>query len=307
MSNRPQDLKSDHISVCICTFHRPELLARALSGVTSQSTKAEISYEVVVVDNDCHRSAEETVRRFQPGNAAKIIYDCEPVQNIALTRNRAILNATGNFIAFIDDDETPAEDWLYSMYQCIKDYNADAALGPVLPEFPKGAPEWLKKSGLCDRPRNATGLPITERDLRTGNILFQRYIFEKGDLWFNPSRGLTGGEDGEFISKQLRKGRRFVWCDEAPVFEIVPEERWPALFYLKKNYRIGTLYGEKLRRAGSIIPIMQSVILFSGYTLLLPLSFIGGQHIWMKLLTKLSYNTGRLLGFLGISFLRRRE
>ena len=108
----PQDPKSDHISVCICTFKRPEMLAKALEGVISQVTVSEFSYEVVVVDNDSRRSAEDTVRRFQSTNELKIIYDCEPEQNIALARNRAIQNATGNFIAFMDDDEFPITTWL---------------------------------------------------------------------------------------------------------------------------------------------------------------------------------------------------
>ena len=109
MPNRPQDLKSDHISVCICTFHRPELLSKALAGVNRQVTESAFTLEVVVVDNDQRRSAEEIVRLFQPGNATKIIYDCEPEQNISLARNRAIQSATGNLIAFIDDYECPVE------------------------------------------------------------------------------------------------------------------------------------------------------------------------------------------------------
>ena len=53
--------KLDHISVCICTFKRPEMLAKALESVISQVTASEFSYEVVVVDNDSQRSAEDTV------------------------------------------------------------------------------------------------------------------------------------------------------------------------------------------------------------------------------------------------------
>lgn len=133
----PQDPKSDHISVCICTFKRPDMLAKALEGVISLKA-SEFSYEVVVVDNDSRRSAEDTVRRFQSTNELKIIYDCEPEQNIALARNRAIRNATGNFIAFIDDDEYPVKDWLARLYHTMKECRADGALGPVIPFFPQG-------------------------------------------------------------------------------------------------------------------------------------------------------------------------
>ena len=101
------------------------MLAKALKDVIAQVTASKFSYEVVVVDNDSRRSAEDTVRRFQSTNELKIIYDCEPEQNIALARNRAIQNATGNFIAFMDDDEYPVKDWLARLYHTMKEYNAE--------------------------------------------------------------------------------------------------------------------------------------------------------------------------------------
>ena len=302
-----EDSNSDHISVCICTFKRPEMLAKALDGMTSQVTDSAFSYEVVVVDNDIRRSAEDTVRRFQSTNELKIIYDCEPEQNIALARNRAIQNATGNFIAFMDDDEYPVKEWLVRLYHTMKEYNADGILGPVIPFFPTAAPGWLTKGSFCERRRMPTGSLISIRDARTGNILFYRSIFEKGDIWFDPGRGRTGGEDGEFLGRQMKKGRRFVWCDEALVFETVPEERWHHAFYLRKNFRIGTIAGERLRRTQSISPVTKACALLLGYSFLLPFSFLMRKHIWMKVLTKLSYNAGCLLSFFRLSVVRYRQ
>lgn len=301
------NFKKDKISVCICTFLRPELLTQALNGIISQIINPLFSFEVVVVDNDKNRTAEVIVRRFQQNSAFEIVYDCEPEQNIALTRNRAIHNATGNLVAFIDDDEHPTDEWLACMYQCLNKYRADGVLGPVLPYFLPGAPSWLKKGGFCERKRNPTGSHITTRDMRTGNILFRRSIFKQEDMWFNPARGRTGGEDGDFLERQIKQGHRFVWCDEAKVFESVPEERWSASFYLRKEFRIGTLAGERLRRNRSIITFIKDYIILSGLLIVLPLSLLTPKHIWMKLLIKMSYHTGRLLSYCGFSFPRYRK
>ena len=307
ISNKTKDIKSDHISICICTFKRPEMLAKTLEGVFSQFTDSAFTFEVVIVDNDKMCSAEEIVYKFKDRGRYKVIYDCEPEQSIPLARNRTVGNANGNFIATIDDDEFPTEKWLYNLYRCIKDYNADGVLGPVLPHFPAGALEWLKKSGLCDRPRNRTGSLITGRDLRTGNLLLQRHVFENDNMWFDPVRGLTGGSDGEFLSRQIKRGRKLVWCDEAIVFETVPEERWPAAYYLKRNFRIGTLAGEKLRRLRRLSEALKAVTLVGGYSLLLLLSFLLGKHIWMKVLTKLFYTAGCILSFFGLTDVKHRE
>ena len=307
--NKAQDLMPDHISVCICTFHREDMLARTLAGVISQVADPSFSFEIVVVDNDKNHSAGEIVRKFQSNGFQKVLYDCEPIQNIALARNRTIQNATGNLIAFIDDDEFPNENWLMKMYSCLKDYNADAVLGPVLPDFPVGVPEWLKKSKLCERRRNVTGSSITRRDMRTGNILFKRYVFEKDDMWFDPSKGLTGGSDVEFIERQIKRGRRFVWCDEAIVFETVPPERWGESFYLRRNLRIGGLSGEKYRKAlsGGFKYFTRIAIAFIFYTFCLPFSFLFGKHIHIKCLTKVYYYFGCMSGFFGYVIIRFRN
>lgn len=291
------ETRLDHISVCVCTYQRPELLARALDGILSQITPAAFTLEVVITDNDHARSAQEVVRAYQKNHPCRITYDCEPEQSIALARNRTVHNATGNLIATIDDDEFPAEDWLHQMYSWIKQSQADGVLGPVLPHFPSGAPKWLEKSGLCERPRHASGSPVGIKDLRTGNALFQRHIFGEDEIWFDPARG-RGGEDGEFLSRQMRRGRKFVWCDEALVYETVPKERWLAGYYLRRYFMIGAMAGEYHRRSHHAKAVLIDVPLLLGYAAMTPFSFLTRKHIWMRVLTKVSYHAGCLLSFL---------
>src|SRR5687767_2600801 len=95
-----------HITVCICTFKRPEMLGRLLQALAAQDTAGKFAYSIVVADNDAGKSGEAVARQYA------VTYCVEPEQNIALARNRAIANATGNYIAFIDDDEFPEKDWL---------------------------------------------------------------------------------------------------------------------------------------------------------------------------------------------------
>lgn len=307
--NMPQDSKSDHISVCICTFKRPEMLAKALEDVIAQVTEAAFSYEVVVVDNDSRRSAEDTVRRFQSTNELKIIYDCEPEQNIALARNRAIQNATGNFIAFMDDDEYPVKDWLSQLYHTMKEYSADGVLGPVLPSFSPEAPQWLKKGNIFDRRRFRTGTRLTTRDTRTGNVLLPRSILQKNLTWFDPAFGRTGGEDVDFFRKQIALGRVFVWCDEAEAYEMIPPERWQTIFHLKKYFRIGTLNGEYLRKnsISGFIGLTKSIISVPVRFIVFLFLFPFGKHLWISPALKLTYSISCILAYCGLSLMRYRD
>src|SRR5271157_4036017 len=103
---------ANHICVCICTYKRPQLLKRLLDELSTQETNSLFTYSIVVTDNDHLRSAELVVSDFAARSAIPVKYCLEPRQNIALARNKAIENASGEFVAFVDDDEFPAKRWL---------------------------------------------------------------------------------------------------------------------------------------------------------------------------------------------------
>src|SRR5689334_15988837 len=108
--------ETKHVAVCVCTYKRPELLRRLLKELAVQETGELFTYSVVVADHDRLGSAAAVVSDFTASSAMPVTYFVEPVQNICLARNRAIANATGDFIAFVDDDEFPDKEWLLMLY-----------------------------------------------------------------------------------------------------------------------------------------------------------------------------------------------
>ena len=299
----------DRISVCICTYRRPELLRRLLDSLTVQKSDPSFTFDVVVIDNDRERSAESTVAASRASGALNITYGCEPEQNISLTRNRAVRNAAGNLIAFIDDDERPSADWLAQLHRTLRTFGADGALGPVVPDYPEGMPAWVRKGGFCERRRLSTGTFITAADARTGNVLLSRSLFPDGDVWFDPAFGRTGGEDSDFFLRKFNDGRKFVWCDEAAAFEAVPPERWTESYYIKRHHRSGTQDGERMR-AGKLPGDGQiarnGLILVAGLGLAPFTPFLRADHR-VKVLRKLAYCAGVITGNLGLSFRRERD
>lgn len=276
------------------------MLARTLDGVLAQARAATFELEIVVVDNDAEKSGRETVAEFQERGICPVIYDCEPEQNIALARNRTINDASGDFIAFIDDDEFPAENWLSEMLGCLEAHDADGVLGPVIPHFPIGTPDWLMRSGLCDRPRSQTGSPARICDLRTGNALLRRSMFDGEQDWFDRELGRSGGSDGQFLARQTEKGRKVIWCDQALVYETVPPDRWSRSYYLNRNLRIGILQGDLYRRSRAVKNILFCGISLVWQVLILPISAIGGESRWMRILTKIYYQGGCLFASLNL-------
>ncbi len=302
---------NDHICVCICTYKRPTLLHNLLSALQHQTTDNLFTYSVVVVDNDQNQSAKETVINTQLSSLIRIDYHVEPEQNIALARNKAVDNARGSYIAFIDDDELPVEQWLLNLYKSIKSFDCDAVLGPVRPHYPEGTPDWLIKSGLCERPEHKTGTVMHWSSTRTGNVLLKGNIFEDPRNRFGKEFGRTGGEDIEFFKMMAEKGKKFIWCNEAPVYETVPPDRWDKMFYTEKSLRIGTLVGEKARLRSStfsnVYTLTKSVVWVISMSLALPFTLLHGTHLYMRVLSKIMYNYGLITGFIGRSIIRERN
>ena len=299
----------DRISVCICTFRRPALLDRLLCALERQIADEGFTFDVVVVDNDAERTAESTVGAARLRGIIDVRYDCEPEQNISLTRNRAVRNATGTLIAFIDDDEAPVPGWLAALYGTLNTYFADGVLGPVIAEFAPGTPEWIQRGPFFQRRRLATGTAISAKDARTGNLLLHRSIFADGEPWFDPAFGRTGGEDSDFFWRQSRTGRRFVWCDEAAAYEVVPPERCTASYHVKRYLRSGTLDGERMRagRLASQGAIVRNAVIFFGCAAIAPFTLVLRKHISTRVFQKLAYCSGILTAYYGLSLLRYRD
>ncbi len=152
------------------------MLRRLLQRIAQLDTRGEFSLSVVVSDNDAASSAQPVVEECARGSSLPIEYAVQPERNIALARNTAVLHATGDFIAFIDDDELPGPHWLSELFRAIHQHDSDGVLGPVLPQFEKEPPEWVVKSGLFERPCHPTGHVLRWFECRTGNVLLRRSV-----------------------------------------------------------------------------------------------------------------------------------
>jgi succinoglycan biosynthesis protein ExoM len=289
-----------HICVCICTFKRLVLLRRLLQALAAQETGGLFTYSVVVADNDRQQSAKPVVDEWAAGATLGVSYCLEARQNIALTRNKAVEHATGDFIAFIDDDEWPTPRWLLTLFTACRDYGVDGVLGPVKPRFDESPPRWVVAGRFYDRPTYPTGFVIDWRKGRTGNVLLKGRLFEGERQPFRPE--FLTGEDQDFFRRMIEKGHRFIWCDEALAYETVPAIRWNRTFMLKRALLRGAV--SLVHPTSRPSAIAKSMIAAPVYTVVLPFALLLGQGRFMTCLIKLCDHIGRLLAVVGIRPIR---
>jgi len=290
-----------HITVCVCTYKRPALLGRLLRVLEDQDTGGLFTYSIVVAENDRSQSGRAVVLEFSAGSRIPVKYCLEPQQNIALARNKAIENASGDFVAFIDDDEFPDKLWLLRLFEACDVPDVAGVLGPVLPHFSDEVPGWIVEGKFYDRPRHPTGLRLDWRQTRTGNVLLKRDLFARDAQPFKAQ--CLEGSDQEFFKRMMQKGHVFNWCDEAVVHEIIPPARWRRSFLVRQSLFRGIF---SLRNHGFPLRlVVTSLIAVPAYTLALPVALVLGQAKFMSYISKLSYHAGRLLALLGLNPIRR--
>jgi len=294
-----------NISLCIATYRRAERLAALLADLVDQRR---FPSEVVVVDNDAAGSARAVVeRRRELGAPFPIHYAIQPEKNIALTRNRTVELATGDWIAFIDDDERAPAAWLKQLAETVTRHAADGALGPVEPIVPADAPAWIRRGSFYEWARMQTGTVIPLNKLRFGNVLLRGALLRDGPAPFDPDYGLTGGEDGDLLGRLVQQGARIVWCDEAVVHEPVEASRLSLRWLLLRALRGGQDFARHkltgrfgvLTTAGRTLLLLRALAQSALAAGLALLSWPLGRHRAAYWLLKASANIGKISIFLG--------
>jgi succinoglycan biosynthesis protein ExoM len=289
-----------NISVCIATFRRPDRLLALLEDLTRQELLPD---EVVIVDNDAAESARPVVeQRRAAGTPFALHYDVQPQRNIARTRNRTVALASGQWLAFVDDDERAPAAWLRQLMEFARDQGADGVLGPVVPVVPQSAPAWIRRGRFYDFPRMATGGVVPLNRMRFGNVLLRGEPLRAQPGPFDESYGLMAGEDGDLLVRMVIAGAKVLWCDEAIVHEPVEQSRQSLHWLLQRAYGGGQEFARKSisRRYGPVGPL-KGVQLFvrALAQLLVALALVActlplGRHRAAHWLTRAAANFGKL-------------
>lgn len=289
------------ICVCICTYRRPDILKRLLEALQEQKTEGRFTFSILVVDNDKEEGARSTVERFGDEGSISVRYLVEARQNISLARNMAAANATGEYLAFIDDDEIPPPTWLLTLFSAREKFGADGALGPVKPQFDIAPPQWIIDGKFYERRSYPTGYVIDGPKGRTGNVLLKRKIFAYPEPPFRPE--FITGEDQDFFRRMIERGHVFIWCDEAVAYEVIPPVRWSRRFMLKRALLRGEI--ALLHPTCGARDIAKSFVAVPIYALMTPLALLLGQGKSMLCLVRMFDHLGKVLALVGIHPVKR--
>jgi succinoglycan biosynthesis protein ExoM len=229
------------VSIVIVTFYREEFLHRTLKSCLAQRHVDPAGVELIAVDGSPDASARDVVDALRDeakriGMTLRFVH--EPQPGISPARNAGVRAASGELVAFIDDDEEADPDWLSRILACRERFRADVVVGPVYPMFEteRASRDPFWHWYFTADPKLPSGA-IAKRGGGTHNCLFVKRTCCADDEPFDPALGLTGGEDTRFFISVAQRGGRVVWCADALINEFIPAARSKWAYAARRRFR----------------------------------------------------------------------
>lgn len=113
------------ISVIIITYNRAKLLNECLASLIKQTVMPD---ELIIVDGGSSDGTYQIVNNYR-NKFVSLKYVVSETKGIAIQRNLGIKTATGDLIAFIDDDCIPVNDWIKLMCEYHEMHPECGAIG----------------------------------------------------------------------------------------------------------------------------------------------------------------------------------
>ena len=228
------------ISVIICTCNGSERLKVALESLRNMEVASDIQWELLVVDNNSSDDTSEVIQNFARTSGLDVKYLFEGNQGLSHARNRGLMNASGEIIAFTDDDCIVDKSWITSI---LKEFTSDKALSGL-----GGRVELYNKN---DRPvtirtfrdRVLFSSPNQLFNLLPGcNMGFVREVFDDVGM-FDPNFGagtkIASAEDSDFFYRAYRKGFKMIYSPDVLVYHNHGRRTDSQVRALNRGYVIG--------------------------------------------------------------------
>ena len=207
-------------------------------------------FDVLIIDNGSTDGTADLVRQVADRYPGRFSYFVESKIGISSARNAAIQHASGDIIAFTDDDVFFDSGWLKAVYRGFAArQDARCMAGRVIPQYAGGRPAWLGTEpdwlfieGLYGATRfGDSDRLLTPSDYLVGaNMAFRKETFRiLGG--FNVSMGRQGGsllskEETELFERINAAGLKTIYCPEALVIHRIPRERVNKKWILRRFY-----------------------------------------------------------------------
>ena len=247
-------MRSVSVVICAHTERRWDDTLAAVASVRNQSHPAK---EVIVVV-DHNRSLYE---RLKSVLADVIVVENREQQGLSGGKNTGIAIASGEVVAFLDDDAIADANWLKFLVDSYGEPDVVGVGGLTLPRWDTQRPSWFPEEFDWVVGCTYLGMPTQRapvRNLMGGNASFKQEIFkEVGGFTTGIGRAQgkrpLGCEETEFCIRltQQRPGAILLFDNRATIWHRVTAERCRFAYYWSRCYAEGLSKAMVTRSVGA--------------------------------------------------------
>ena len=223
------------ISVAICTWNGGPRIGTTLDSFVEQMAVEDLDWELLVVNNNSTDDTISVCEQFTEKLPIRVVNESK--QGHSHSRNRAIDESRGDFIAWTDDDVVAAPNWLAVYSNAIDQYpQASFFGGKVHAYFLHQTPAWVMENwSICsgvfaERDLGNEEIEIaTFEDLPYGANFMTRKSLHS-EFRFDPQfgrveTGMRGFDEIDVLSRMLESGHRGRWISGSRIQHLIPESR----------------------------------------------------------------------------------
>lgn len=203
------------VSIIVPVYNAEAFIADCINSVLAQT---EQDWELILVD-DC--SKDNTLEIIQSiingdvnGNGNFFLLRQERNQGPSAARNRGIREAKGEYVLFLDADDTITPDCIELLYGLAKQHDADYVQGRYGPP-PHSSPKWEEGNTLFSDDKKwikRTLLDYKKVQFTPHNRLVRRQMIIDNGLFFNEQ--IKVREDFLWMTFVAKYVKRFASCDK---------------------------------------------------------------------------------------------
>lgn len=234
------------VSVVICTYNpKKEILNRVINSLKNQTFDTNC-WELLIIDNNSSEQFSEWINFEGIHNATIIV---EKKAGLTYARMAGFLNAIGELIILVDDDNVLNDDYIKRSYDFYMNNQQVGCFGGMsVPDFEAKPPSWFWETGISLGCQNWGNVQIVSNynenefqikeypyyaPIGTGMVInkksLEAYInyINKSDSVITDRNGksLSSGGDNEIVIFIIRSGWQIAYLPDLYITHLIPANR----------------------------------------------------------------------------------
>lgn len=239
-------MDSKGISVIICCYNSAWVIEETLQYLFNQKISSNISWEIVLVDNNSTDETsiivKESFSKYNLKNIdARLVFEATP--GLTNARNKGVAEARYEYLLFCDDDNFLSEYYLQKVFDIMEGNTSIGACGgkgiALMREC--GEPAWFKQhqhsyatgsqnNRISSEPLRLYGAGVCFRKTALNDIKANGF---EPQLTGRTGTLLLAGEDTELTSAIKLLGYHLYTSDELQFFHLLQKRRLEETYLLK--------------------------------------------------------------------------